>query len=115
MIASPAKGRSAARDFLVPFLMASALLAGGSAAMAQTTSTEAVPTEPSVSSEPLAPPTPLLPFDPTPRQPQGVDPTADAPSVQGIEINPLSEIDPDSLGLLEPAEGGFGKTVVELG
>ena len=75
----------------------------------ETVPTETVPSEPSVSSEPLAPPTPLLPFDPTPRQPQGVDPTADAPSVQGIEINPLSEIDPDSLGLLEPADGGFGK------
>ena len=114
MIASPAKGRSSARILLVSLLMAPAMLAGAPAANAQTTPTETTPTEtvpaePSVSSEPLAPPTPLLPFDPTPRQPQGVDPTADAPSVQGIEINPLSEIDPDSLGLLEPADGGFGK------
>lgn len=57
---------------------------------------------------PLAPPTPLLPFDNTRRAPGGVDPEADRPRIEGIEIAPLSEVNPDALGLLNENQGGFG-------
>ncbi|MGF1608933.1 MAG: hypothetical protein ACFCUQ_06030, partial [Kiloniellales bacterium] len=57
----------------------------------------------------LEPPTPLLPFDPKARQPEGAGPAADAPQVQGIEINPLDALDPDNLGLLDAGNGGLGE------
>lgn len=104
MIASRAKGWPAAQVFPFGLAAAFALVLGPPMAAAQS-----IPSETAIAAEPLAPPTPLLPFDPTPRRPQGVDPTADAPRVQGIEINPLAAIEPDALGLLEPSEGGFGK------
>ena len=104
MIASRAKGRPAAQVFPFGLAAAFALVLGPPIVSAQS-----IPSETAITAEPLAPPTPLLPFDPSPRRPQGVDPTADAPSVQGIEINPLAAVEPDALGLLEPSEGGFGK------
>lgn len=58
--------------------------------------------------QPLAPPTPLLPFDNSPRAPEGVGPEADRPRIDGIEIAPLSEANPDALGLLNENRGGFG-------
>ena len=57
---------------------------------------------------PLAPPTPLLPFDNAPRAPKGVGPEADRPRIEGIEIAPLREVNPDALGLLNENQGGFG-------
>ena len=62
-----------------------------------------------IESAPLAPPTPLLPFDASQRNRQGAGPSADTPTVRGIEINPLSEVDPDTLGVLEEGPDGLGR------
>jgi hypothetical protein len=65
----------------------------------------------------LGPPTLLVPG----RQPTTGEPGAtmvrrrssDSPSrsVQGIEINPLAEIDPESIGILDSQSGGFGRNM----
>lgn len=98
------RARGAPRDFTSRFLAGAVaavlILAGSANALAQESESPAP--------KALAPPTPLLPFDPTRRQPEGAGRAADAPSVQGIEINPLAEIDPDTLGVLDSASGGFG-------
>jgi tetratricopeptide (TPR) repeat protein len=65
----------------------------------------------------LGPPTLLVPRDqPTSDQPvhspavrrANVTPTRE---VQGIEINPLAEINPESIGILDMDSGGFGRTM----
>ncbi len=56
----------------------------------------------------VGPPTPLLPFDPTPRRAPGLGPESAVPQIQGIEVNPLAEMDPGAIGALDPGQGGFG-------
>ncbi len=56
----------------------------------------------------VGPPTPLLPFDSSPRRPSGLGPQSAVPQIQGIEVNPLAEMDPGALGALDVGQGGFG-------
>ena len=74
----------------------------------------ATPVEPPAPAAPptaVGPPTPLLPFDPTPRRSTGTEPGGATPQVRGIEIDRLSEMDPDSIGVLDPGQGGFGEAL----
>ncbi len=68
----------------------------------------------------LGPPTLLIPRgQSTPEQPgaptalrrTNETPTRDVPTrdVRGIEVNPLAEINPESIGILDSASGGFGR------
>lgn len=110
MTASRARG-SAPHSFLCLFFgIVAFLCAAGleSAAAQQNAPPEPAAPAPSAQPTPLAPPTPLLPFDPTRRQPQEIGSEGDRPAIQGIEIDTLAEIDPDSLGVLDAAAGGFG-------
>ncbi len=68
------------------------------------------PATPSPPKAPVAvgPPTPLLPFDSTPRRAPGLGPRSAVPQIQGIEVNPLAEMDPGAIGALDSDQGGFG-------
>ncbi len=65
----------------------------------------------------LGPPTLLAPRGRPPPGEPGVTTvrrrTSEAPSrsVKGIEINPLAEIDPESIGILDSQSGGFGRNM----
>lgn len=72
---------------------------------------------PAVQPMQLGPPTLLVPRDqPSSERPEAlpalrrttVSPPRD---VQGIEINPLDEINPESIGVLDMASGGFGRNM----
>jgi len=96
------------------------LLAAALAAPAQAQESQQVPTSseplqlsPSAVGEPiqLAPPTALLPQDggaAPMRQgsPDPADPDA-TQEIEGIEISRLTELDPESVGILDPEHGGF--------
>ncbi len=56
----------------------------------------------------VGPPTPRRPFDPTPRRAPGLGPQSAVPQIQGIEVNPLAEMDPGAIGALNSGQGGFG-------
>jgi tetratricopeptide (TPR) repeat protein len=65
----------------------------------------------------LGPPTLLAPRDPTGAGETGVttlgrrsDDDASR-SVRGIQVNPLAEIDPESIGILDSQSGGFGRNM----
>lgn len=90
------------------------VLAGGTPGLTAAAELEGVG-QPLAAPLPLGRPTPLLPgTDNSGRAGQpGRDGSLDQPSrgLRGIQVNPLGEIDPDSIGILGPRTGGFARNM----